>query len=192
MTLTKAERSKVSKRSKARGSTFERKIAKMFTDTFTDSPFAFVFHKVPASGGLRWKNASNTIGDIVTPENFRLVIECKKHADIDYEVLFLERGKNKSSDLISFWHQSCEEATRAKREPLLVVEKRQGKPIAILPRRVFEDMADWEACKNVVIKARIMLDKEVNRGCWHRVVLLPLNKFLEHCVLDKMFVKESK
>ena len=189
--LSKEERSQGAKRAKNRGASFERKVAKAFNEAFVGTLYEKTFCKTPSSGGLRWsKERTDVIGDIVTPATFRFTIECKKHEDLDYEVLFLTREANTVSDFISFWEQTCKEAIRAKREPLLVVEKKQGLSIAVLPERVFRDVIHWETCKDVVITAHISLKKESNKGCWHSVVMIPLKEFLNRVIMDKLFVEE--
>jgi Holliday junction resolvase len=188
MTLSKEERSRIGKRSKGKGSEFERKIARMLTTHFKGTPRAEVFQKTPASGGLRWKNNSDVIGDLITPPDFIFTIECKKREDLDYEVLFSTRSKNKSEDLINFYSQACDEAVRANRQPLLIVEKRQGKPIAILPQAVFRSIVS-DTNKECCILGTIKVTQE--NGAWQSVVLLPFKELLEMVLFEKWFVKEN-
>lgn len=185
--LTKEERSKVAKRSKETGGTFERKVAKAFTAAFKGTVHEFEYHKVPRSGGLRWGNMQNTIGDIVTPLDFRYTIECKKHSDIDYEVLFLDREANKVADLISFWKQTWNEALRAMREPMLVFEKKRGLSIVMLLVSSYRATIFPEERGHSCIFA--MVKNPVNN--WDKVVLLPLTKYCEIMVHDKMFVQKG-
>ena len=186
--LTHEARSKIAKRSKNRGSTFERKIAKAFTEKLKETEFETEFHKTPASGGLRWsKKVLSVIGDITCDrDDFIFTIECKKNEAIDVEVLFYKRKLNKSNDLISFYSQACDEAIRADKEPMLVVERKRGKPYCVIPSRVFEKVMDVEVPEDHIIRATIRLHKENNRG-WEKVTLIPVSEFLNFVMLDKLF-----
>jgi hypothetical protein len=189
--LTSEERSKIAKRSKDRGGTFERKIAKLFTEAVTDTPVETVWHKTPASGGMRWKKRDDVIGDIVCDRpDFIFTVECKKHEDIDMEVLFYKRKSNTSSDLISFYEQACNEAIRAGKQPMLVVERKRGKPYMVIPRTIFRSIMDVDLPIDHVIHAVIRVNKEYDRG-WENVALLPVKEFLQFVLLDKLFTGEQ-
>ena len=130
----------------------------------------------------------DVIGDITCDNpNFLFTIECKKHEAIDLEVLFLTRPANKNTDLISFWKQACSEAKRAEKQPLLVVEKKRGKPYAVLPRRVFERIISPTINEAATIQAKIHLSKETDQG-WTKVTLLTLKDLLKHVIISKLFV----
>ena len=130
---TSAERSEISKNNMAKGTSFQRKVAKKLQEFFEAHGVEGEFHSTPRSGGLRWHGRSDVIGDVVTPENFRFTIECKKHSEIDLHCLFLSRSANTSADLINFWTQVCEDCVRSGRTPMLVFEQLRGKTIVVLP-----------------------------------------------------------
>lgn len=104
--------------SKSKGGRFERAISKWFT-AWT----GYEFNRVPASGGLRWKNAENISSDVTCTDSkhsrkFRFSIECKNYSDLNFEHVLLER---KSCKILKFWEQARRDAERAKKFPMLVM-----------------------------------------------------------------------
>lgn len=96
-------------RSKAKGSAFEAKIAKIFTEEFGKE-----FKRVPLSGALEWMK-----GDIVCIKDtawFPYTIEAKHYKEINWNSLLTA----KSSDMFSFWEQTVREAKVMDKKPLLV------------------------------------------------------------------------
>jgi len=79
------------------------------------------FSRVPASGGLRWKNTDNISGDIINTDDrhsrrFPFSIETKFYKDINFEHLILG---NKNIKVIEFWEQAKEDGLRAEKVPIL-------------------------------------------------------------------------
>lgn len=104
--------------SKSKGGRFERTISKWFT-AWT----GYEFNRVPASGGLRWKNAENITSDVTCTDSkhsrkFRFSIECKNYSDLNFEHILLER---KSCKILKFWEQAKSDAARAKKFPMLIM-----------------------------------------------------------------------
>ena len=64
--------------SRAKGSTFERQIAKMFNEKFNTKEFS----RTPGSGAFATTHSLpdhlKIYGDLITPQNFKFCIECKK------------------------------------------------------------------------------------------------------------------
>lgn len=105
--------------SKSKGSRFERTISKWFT-TWT----GYEFNRVPASGGLRWKNADNITSDVTCTDSkhskkFKFSIECKNYKDLKFEHILLEK---KSCKILKFWDQALNDANRAKKLPMLIMK----------------------------------------------------------------------
>jgi len=126
------------KGAKNKGSTFERKIAKLFTAWWQSGELEGEFFKTPASGGLRWAKRDDVIGDLCTPEGFNATIECKCTESWDFKELFqttiakapslIQKGKNIGKPnapcgLGEYWYQSCNEGFRASKIPMLVFTK---------------------------------------------------------------------
>lgn len=115
-----------------KGKRIERELASILENRF-NKPFSR-----SVGSGNRWGQVSNMpqhakdtfSGDIVCPEGFRFVIECKGgYEDIDLVTLFA--GKNALLD--SFLEQSAKEADRSGRQPLLLWRKNRKPWLAFLP-----------------------------------------------------------
>jgi hypothetical protein len=96
-------------KSKAKGSAFEAKIAKLLTESFGKE-----FRRTPLSGALDWMK-----GDLIVIDDtawFPWCIEAKHYAEIDWSNLLTA----KTSDLHNFWKQTMREAEVMKKRPLLI------------------------------------------------------------------------
>lgn len=96
-------------KSKAKGSAFEAKIAKRFTEEFGKE-----FRRVPLSGALEWMK-----GDVICIKDtawFPWCIEAKHYKEINWNSLLTA----KSADMYSFWEQTQREAKVMDKEPLLI------------------------------------------------------------------------
>ena len=105
--------------SKQKGGRFERTICKWFTNWT-----GYEFNRVPASGGLRWKNAENITSDVACTDQdhsreFNFSIECKSYKELNFEHILLEK---KSCKILSFWEQARRDAERAKKLPMLIMK----------------------------------------------------------------------
>lgn len=101
---------------KKKGNKAERELCKWFQQ-WTGFPFT----RVPASGGLRWKNTNATAGDIICDDErhsrrFQFSVESKSYKDINFEHLILG---NKSIKILDFWKQCNEDAERSGKVPIL-------------------------------------------------------------------------
>lgn len=102
---------------KRKGNKAERELCKWWKEWTS-----FEFTRVPASGGLRWKNfAKATSGDLICADErhgrrFLFSIESKAYKDINFEHLILGNKKSKIRD---FWDQCKDDAKRANRFPIL-------------------------------------------------------------------------
>lgn len=101
---------------KKKGAKNERELCKWF-----QSWSGYEFSRVPASGGLRWKNTENITGDIICSDDrysrrFAFSVETKFHKDINFEHLILGNTKNK---VLEFWKQAEEDGERGNKTPLL-------------------------------------------------------------------------
>lgn len=178
MTLTSKERSKISKNNMAKATAFQRKVAKILEAWFKEHGVNGEFHSTPRSGGLRWQGRSDVIGDVVTPENFVFTIECKKHNDIDLQVMFLTRPANTSQDIINFWTQVCNDAVRAEREPLLAFECKRGKTIVIIPAVIWEDVLGIQSDKTEGVMRAYINVLDINSE-WCHICMAMINTMLE-------------
>lgn len=97
--------------SKAKGDTYERKIAKKMTEWT-----GLKFERVPASGGLHWKEDNRVYGDIVcNVEDFPFVIELKCRESWNMDSLI-----NGSKEVEKWWKQVTADATATGKEPMVI------------------------------------------------------------------------
>jgi len=120
--------------SKQKGNSFERIIAKVFSERFNRS-FARTVSSGAYTGGKNVKNAEVLseeqllifASDIRCPKDFAFSIECKSYKALDFYDLF-----NESSNLFSWYEQSERDAKLLNKEPLLIVKTNQHKPIVFV------------------------------------------------------------
>jgi hypothetical protein len=79
--------------SKRKGAAFERKIAKLLNERFDTTEF----NRTPGSGAFGTTHAlpQHLIvqGDLITPQNFKYVIECKNGYKVELDKYLLIKGK---------------------------------------------------------------------------------------------------
>jgi Holliday junction resolvase len=113
--------------SRAKGSTFERSIAKLLNDRFNTTEFS----RTPGSGAFATTHSLpahlQIYGDLITPENFRYCIECKK----GYNKENLYSLYNYSSDLWGFIEQCEKDSEKCNKIPM-VIFKQDRQPILVI------------------------------------------------------------
>lgn len=116
--------------SKAKGSDYERKIAKLLSDWFGEE-----FHRVPASGGLRWGTDNRVVGDITTsPDSkFPFTVECKKREGWDFEQVLKGTG-----EVEQWWEQSSRDGERASLLPIVIFSKNFAPNYLMMEQEVFD------------------------------------------------------
>lgn len=100
--------------SKRKGSRFELKVSKWFTDWST-----FKFGRTPYSGANH--QSRDLSSDIMCMDErhahrCKISIECKNYKDIKFEHILLG---NKNCDILKFWAQAKCDAERSKKLPIL-------------------------------------------------------------------------
>ncbi len=109
--------------SKAKGDAYERKIAKKMTEWT-----GLKFERVPASGGLHWKQDNRVYGDVVTNDpEFPFVIELKCRESWNMDALI-----NGSKEVEKWWKQVTTDAEATGKKPMLIFTRnRQPDYIAL-------------------------------------------------------------
>jgi len=112
---TSAERSRIARGAKKKGSRAERNIAKELSEHFKVE-----LHRTPASGGLRWHQMQGlTRGDLVTDSpGFPFCIEVKNRESWDLRQLLEGNGS-----ILDWWEQATDDATAVNKVPLLLFTK---------------------------------------------------------------------
>lgn len=119
----------MAKNGKAIGNMEERKIAKYLTQWATGQVKDYVYWRCPSSGaiGTILEGNGDLCGDIIAikPEGTFLTalfsIEVKRNYPNSSFNSFMK--KNKSDDILSFWKQTCDGATKSKKHPMLIYTK---------------------------------------------------------------------
>jgi len=113
--------------SRAKGSRFENKISKMLNERFNTTDFC----RTPGSGAFatthKLPNYLKIYGDIITPEKFKYIIECKKgYNEEQVSDLF-----NIKSNICNMIDQAHRDSKKSSRDFLLIIGQDRREPIAI-------------------------------------------------------------
>ena len=118
--------------SRAKGSTFERSIAKMFNDRFKTAEFS----RTPGSGAFATTHSLpdylKIYGDLITPMNFKYTIECK----FGYNNQNLYSLYNYSSDFWKFVDQCEKDSEKCQKIPMVIFKQDRQKILAIVPYNI--------------------------------------------------------
>ena len=124
--ITKKTRKKVNSRQK--GSSFERGISKLLNETFGTDEFC----RSPGSGAFatthKLPEHLKIYGDLITPENFRFTIECKK----GYNNINIYSLLDYSSKFWEFLDQSEKDSRSSKKEPMVIFKQDRKPTLAIV------------------------------------------------------------
>ena len=119
--------------SRAKGNTFERKIAKLLNETFNLKEFS----RTPGSGAYATTHELpehlKIYGDLITPKKFKYTVECKKGYNKENIISLL----NYSSDLWKFIEQSEKDAEKSGKEPLMIYQQDRQPAIAVVRKTSF-------------------------------------------------------
>ena len=115
--------------SKTKGNSFERDTAKRLSLWWGES-----FQRTPNSGALRWNGASWTYGDLLPPESFPAVVECKHYKKIDTDAIM--RLKPGDGNILGWWLEVQEDAGRCYQETRVVVQPLLVYKANSVPRRL--------------------------------------------------------
>ena len=127
--LSKLKSKKKRKNSRAKGNAFERKVADMLNKRFSTKEFC----RTPGSGAFATSHKNlpehlKLYGDLITPINFRYVIECKKGYNKENICSFF----SKKSEINSFIKQADKESKYSNKPFIIILCQDRQKPICIL------------------------------------------------------------
>lgn len=133
--------------SKAKGSGWERDIAKLLTKWITGSEKPYIFWRSPASGGLgTMKMAENVSGDIVAirPEGTFFTdifsVECK--TGYPNACLFKHLRDVKSNEIEQFWTQCSTGAREDNKSGMLIYKKKGNQPIVGIEKPIYDQLVE--------------------------------------------------
>ena len=199
MSKTKVDRSKVGKRSKRKGKTYERRCAKILKE-FTGVDF----RSTPASGGFNKQGGVSIreelfCGDLISDSpNFRYCVEAKNREEFSFTALL------KSPETAAFtkwWYQCITDAESVGLEPLMFFKPNNRDDFVVMSRvHWFEYFADVKcpyfelACYNMpltfTIKEKDEKGKRVSKTVSTKLltpVVIDWKQFVEHHDPDLMF-----
>lgn len=115
--------------SRTKGSTFERSIAKLFNERFDTNEFS----RTPGSGAFATTHSLpdhlKIYGDLITPQNFKYCIECKK----GYNQINMYSLLDYSSKLWEFIDQCQKDAFKCGKQPMVIFKQDRQRTVAIVP-----------------------------------------------------------
>jgi len=118
--------------SRAKGSSFERAVAKILNDRFNTTEFS----RTPGSGAFATTHTLpdhlKIYGDLITPLNFKYCIECKK----GYNKENLYSLYNYSSDFWKFVDQCEKDSEKCHKIPMVIFKQDRQKTLAIVPYNI--------------------------------------------------------
>lgn len=130
-----------------KGKNFERKVAKILTEKL-----GMEFNRTPQSGGMRWASDNNVYGDIVTPDDFPFIIECKNRENWNFDQLM--KGECKEFDSwVKQVEEDCSRYNKNNKEKLpLIIFTKNRMPIYIaspvnldcVRSSYIEELITWE------------------------------------------------
>ena len=118
--------------SRAKGSTFERQIAKTLNDRLGTTEFS----RTPGSGAFATTHTLpdhlKIYGDLITPQNFKYCLECKK----GYNNQNLYSLYNHSSDFWKFIDQCQKDSEKCGKIPMVIFKQDRQPTLAIIPSNI--------------------------------------------------------
>ena len=118
--------------SRAKGSTFERQIAKLLNNRFNTTEFS----RTPGSGAVATTHTLpdylKIYGDLITPIKFKYCIECKK----GYNKENLYSLYNYSSDTWKFIDQCQKDSDKCDKIPMVIFKQDRHPTLAIVPSNI--------------------------------------------------------
>lgn len=116
--------------SRSKGNTFERKICALLNNRFNTTEFC----RSPGSGAFATTHSLpdylKVYGDLITPKNFKFIIECKK----GYNKININSIFNNSSELWEFIKQS-ERDSQTSGKPALIIYQQDRQPALIIYKK---------------------------------------------------------
>jgi len=130
--LTSLRKKPKRKNSRTKGNTFERHIAKTLNDRFETTEFS----RSPGSGAFATTHTLpehlKIYGDLITPQNFKFCIECKK----GYNNLNLYSLYNYSSEFWKFIEQCEKDSEKCSKIPMVIFKQDRQPTLVIIPKEI--------------------------------------------------------
>lgn len=102
------------------------------------------FKRIPTSGALRWNGITDAYGDLLVPEDFPGIVECKHNKK--FELLAILTCKPNKDNILGWWEQVNEDVRRASkeqgftREPILIAKGNRTTPIIAVSSKLAQSL----------------------------------------------------
>jgi hypothetical protein len=147
--------------SKNKGNTFQRKVAQMFNEHFGTDQFA----PTPGSGAFATTHSLpkhlQIYGDLITPQNFCFVLECKK----GYNNENIGSTFSKKSLITEALQQADRDAKKCTKIPMVIFQQDRKDILCIIPYKKFyapflNNLSYYISLKNeyLIIKLKELLN----------------------------------
>jgi Holliday junction resolvase len=147
--------------SRSKGSAFERKICNLFNSTFETKEFC----RTPGSGAFatthKLPEHLKIHGDIITPENFKYTIECKK----GYNKENLSSLFSSNSKINIFINQAKRDSIKTNKPFMLIWQQDRSDILCILDKHQYPSYLDFKSLiykDYIIVRLKDLLKAEIN------------------------------
>ena len=155
----KAPKKRINSRTK--GSAFERKICSLFNSIFETKEFC----RTPGSGAFATTHSLpehlKIHGDLITPENFKYIIECKK----GYNKENLSSLFSSNCKLQEFINQAKKDSIKTNKPFMIIWQQDRSEILCILDKYLLHDYLDIKSLiykDYIIVRLKDLLKEEIN------------------------------
>lgn len=156
------QKTKKRKNSRTKGNAFERKVCKILNDQFQTTDF----NRSPGSGAFanthKLPDYLKVYGDLITPNNFKFIIECKK----GYNKESIGSLFNPKSEINNFIQQAKRDASKIQKNWMVLFQQDRERIIAILESDLSLSCENMISYKNLVLIPFDDLVKITSKDFW--------------------------
>jgi len=169
---------------KQKGGQYERDKARQLSKWITKDSRDNLLWRTASSGGMatvRYDNGEkvnlNNFGDIgyndIDGQPFieQVSIECKKYKD--FELLDVLKENKTKSEIETFWKETCKDAIRSERYPMLLMKKNYFPELLMLDVKLFSKVKDKFDLSEYIIwngGAIVLLDNFLDRVSYDQFI----------------------
>jgi hypothetical protein len=163
------------KNSRQKGNTFENRVCKILNERFNTKEFC----RTPGSGAFATTHTLpkhlTIAGDIITPKNFKFLIECKKGYNANLQIPEFFSCKSWISGVL---YKLLDESEKSQKKPLLIIKQDRKEELVVIPSSLRP--GSWEAAYPFI---------EVNLSEDWNWTIIPLEEFLKF--KEDFFIENS-
>jgi hypothetical protein len=163
------------KNSRVKGTNFEIKVCRTLNERFETKEFC----RTPGSGAFA---TTHTLpehlsigGDIITPKNFKFLVECKKGYNKDLQI---SEFFNKKAWISGVLYKVLAESEKANKEPLLIIKQDRKEELAVI-RSIIRPTSWYSDCSWIEVNLS-------NDWDWSILPLKSLLKFRDEFFIEQL------